>query len=159
MSTPILDLDLHKHKDKLKIKKEGDQTLIWDIIRKKYLVLQPEELVRQLLAHFLIHDMDYPKSYIQFERGIKVHQMAKRFDIIVMDRHVNPFLLIECKSHRVKLTQETFDQVSNYNQKIKAPYILISNGVQSFCAHIDQKMGNYHFTDIPDYPSKDKSTK
>ena len=152
MEMPILDLDLHKHQDKLKVKKEGERTYIWDIFRKKYIVLQPEELVRQLVALYFIHDKAYPQAYIQLERGLKVDKMAKRFDMIIRDKEVAPFMLVECKSFKTKLKQETFDQVSHYNTQINAPFILITNGRQTLCAHIDQESASYRFVDIPAYP-------
>jgi hypothetical protein len=153
MEIPILDLDLHQYQDKLKVKKEGDQTYLWDMFRKKYIVLQPEELVRQLVALYFINELKYPQGYIQLERGVRVHQMEKRFDMIIRDKHVQPFMLIECKSFKTKLKQETFDQVSHYNTKIKAPFILITNGIQTLCAQIDRVKSTYSFVDIPPYPA------
>lgn len=132
----MIDINLHQYKDRLKLKKEGKNTWIFDIIRKKYLVLQPEELVRQLLLLHLI-EMGYPKEKIQVEKGLNINGLKRRFDIVVYDEHFFPYLLIECKSHTVPITQDTFDQIANYNIELRAPYLLVSNGVQTYCCALD----------------------
>jgi len=132
----LIDIDLHRYKDQLKIKKEGKTIFIFDLIRKKYLVLQPEELVRQLLILHLI-DIGYPKEKIQVEKGLDINGQRRRFDIVVYDKDFEPYLLVECKSHTVRITQDTFDQIANYNLQLRAPYLLVSNGVQTFCCSLD----------------------
>ncbi len=132
----MIDIDLHRYKDQLKIKKEGKTIFIFDLIRKKYLVLQPEELVRQLLILHLI-DIGYPKEKIQVEKGLDINGQRRRFDIVVYDKDFEPYLLVECKSHTVRITQDTFDQIANYNLQLRAPYLLVSNGVQTFCCSLD----------------------
>jgi len=132
----MIDLNLHKYKDQLKIKKEGKTVLIFDLIRKKYLVLQPEELVRQL---FILHLMEigYPIEKIQVEKGLNINGLRRRFDIVVYDKAFLPYLLIECKSHTVPISQDTFDQIANYNIELRAPYLMVSNGVQTYCCGLD----------------------
>ena len=132
----MIDINLHKYKDQLKIKKEGKTVLIFDLIRKKYLVLQPEELVRQLLVLHLI-EIGYPIEKIQVEKGLNINGLRRRFDIVVYDKNFLPYLLIECKSHTVPISQDTFDQIANYNIELRAPYLLVSNGVQTFCCGLD----------------------
>ncbi len=132
----MIDLDLHRYKDKLEVLSTGGKVYIRDIIRKKRLVLQPEELVRQLTIHHLI-DYGYPKSSIQVEKKINVNGMTRRYDIVVYDRHLLPYMLIECKSHKVGIAQTTFDQIAQYNIEMRAPYLLVTNGVQSYCCHLD----------------------
>lgn len=148
----MLDLDLHRYKDRLQVKKEGGKTYLRCALRKKYLVLQPEEIVRQLVVYYLVEELNYPKGRIQMERGLHVFENSRRFDLLVLDRELAPYLLIECKSHRVPLRQSTFDQASLYNTQVNAPYLLITNGVQTFCAAIDRAQGQYTFVDIPEYP-------
>ena len=131
----MIDIDLHSYKDGLKIKKEKGVVYIFDIIRQKYLVLQPEELVRQLLVLHLIK-IGYPKEKIQVEKGLDVNGLKRRFDIVTYDKNFKPYLMVECKSHKVKISQETFDQVANYNLAIRAPFLLVTNGVQTFCSHL-----------------------
>lgn len=145
----MIDLNLHKYKDQLKIKKEGKNVLIFDLIRKKYLVLQPEELVRQLLVLHLI-EIGYPIEKIQVEKGLKINGLRRRFDIVVYDKNFLPYLLIECKSHTVPISQDTFDQIANYNIELRAPYLLVSNGVQTFCCGLDFESKKItHLTTVP----------
>jgi hypothetical protein len=145
----MIDINLHHYKDQLKIKKEGKRTLIFDIIRKKYLILQPEEMVRQLLVLHLI-DIGYPKEKIQVEKGLDINGLKRRFDIVVYDRHFFPYLLIECKSHTVPISQDTFDQIANYNIELRAPYLLVSNGVQTYSCALDFDTKNIkHLSNVP----------
>lgn len=132
----MIDIDLHSFKDQLTIKKEKGVVLIKCEVRKKYLVFQPEEMVRQLLIHFLIKK-GYPKEKIQVEKGVNVNGLFRRFDIIVYDKEIHPFLLIECKSHTVEIDQRTFDQIASYNLALKAPYLMVCNGVQTYCCQLD----------------------
>ncbi len=110
----MIDINLHQYKDQLKIKKEGNSIFIFDLIRKKYIVLQPEELVRQLLILHLIK-IGYPKEKIQVEKGLNVNGLRRRFDVVVFDQKFLPYLLVECKSHTVPISQDTFDQITILN--------------------------------------------
>ena len=132
----MINLDLHSYKDQLVVKKVDGNICVLGIIRKKYLVLQPEEMVRQLLIHYLIA-AGYPKEKIQVEKGINVHGLYRRFDIIVYDQHYEPFLLIECKAHTVPIDQKAFDQMATYNIAVKAPYLIACNGVQTYCCKLN----------------------
>jgi len=149
----MIDINIHSFKDQLTLKNEKGSVFIFDIIRKKYLILQPEELVRQLLIHYLIK-RGYPKEKIQVEKGLNINGLYRRFDIIVYDKDFKPYLLVECKSHTVKIDQSTFDQIANYNLAVKAPYLMLCNGVQTYCCKLffeDKKVE--HLTYIPDYNS------
>ena len=145
----MIDINLHQYKDQLKLKKEGKTTWIFDVIRKKYLVLQPEELVRQLLVHHLV-DIGYPIEKIQVEKGLDINGLRRRFDIVVYDKHFFPYLLIECKSHTVSISQDTFDQIAHYNIQLRAPYLLVTNGVQTYSCSLnfDSKKIE-HLTEVP----------
>lgn len=135
---------------KYNIKNEKDQQLIFDIIRKKFLVLTPEEWVRQHFIHFLINHHQYPKSLINCEQGLTYNGRSKRSDILVYDKNTKPFLLIECKAPEIKLNQNVVSQISIYNAKINAPYLLITNGLKTIC----WKHSSDGFTQlkkIPDY--------
>lgn len=132
----MIDINLHEYQDQLRIKKEKEVVYIFGAIRKKYLVLQPEEMVRQLLIHFLIGN-GYPKEKIQVEKGLNINGLYRRFDIVVYDRNFEPYLLIECKSHTVQIDQSTFDQIASYNLEVKAPYLMVSNGVQTYCSSLN----------------------
>jgi len=117
--------------DSLKIKSSGDDMLVWDVIRKKWLVQQPEEMVRQLFIQYLINECLFPLSRIQIEKQVKVNNQSRRFDLLVYDWEVKPFMLIECKSFNIPIAQTTLDQVTLYNYKYKAPFICITNGHQT----------------------------
>lgn len=136
-----------------KIKQIEDKSLIFDLIRRKYLVLTPEEWVRQHLINLLINVLDYPKTLISVEGGLKYDKLQKRSDILVFDRESKPFLLIECKAPEVKLSQSTVRQASIYNARIGAPHLAISNGLQTFCFDIDHQTQEFsQRTDFPTFP-------
>lgn len=100
-------------------------------------MLTPEEMTRQLIVKYLIEDKNYSPHLIQLEKKIEVNKLARRYDLIAFNRSLEPYLLLECKSHKIKIAQATFDQIANYNLSVKAPYLLISNGIQAYCYHID----------------------
>ncbi len=128
------------------------KTYIYDFLRKKYLHLTPEELVRQKLIRFLIEERNYPKALCRIEGGLSIGEMKKRTDVLFYNTMGQPFLLIECKSFKVNLTQNTFDQLSSYNQKIRARYIGVSNGIEHhFCEVNYQTRELYYLQDIPAY--------
>lgn len=148
----MIDINLHEFQSFLKIKTKGDSKYIWDPIRKKYLVPQPEELVRQLLILYLTQKLDYPISRIQVEKSLKVLGQYRRYDIIVYDQNIEPYLLIECKSHKEPINQSVVDQVSRYNITLNAPYLLITNGVQSYCCSVNRDTKEVEFLNaIPSY--------
>ncbi len=124
---------------------------IFDFLRKKFVVLTPEEWVRQHFIHLLITHYHYPKSLIKVESGLKYNQLKKRSDILVYGRDGNIFLIVECKSTDVKISPDVFDQIACYNDTIKAPYLAVTNGLKHFCCSIDHENKKYEF--LPDIPS------
>ncbi|MTI32794.1 type I restriction enzyme HsdR N-terminal domain-containing protein [Xanthovirga aplysinae] len=120
-----------------KIKKEGLNNLIFDFIRKKYLVLTPEEWVRQHFVHYLVNQLKYPKGLIQLEGGLKYNRLSKRSDIVVFDQLGEAFLLTECKAPSVKITSKVFEQAATYNYSLKAKFVVVTNGLQHFCCQLD----------------------
>ncbi|OAV45348.1 type I restriction enzyme HsdR N-terminal domain-containing protein [Lewinella sp. 4G2] len=148
----FLDLKLTRFAPQLNVKEEGNNRLVFGMIRKKWYVLQPEEFVRQLLLHFLIGDMKYNRNRITVERGITINDGARRTDILVFDRDMRPFLLIECKAPGVKLSTDTFRQAANYNGALQVPYLMISNGRKNVIAEIDYAAKDYAFLDrVPEW--------
>jgi len=142
-----------KYQTSLKVKKEAGEKMIFDPIRKKYLVWQPEELVRQLLIQYLIQEKNYNKNHLHVERGLKVNGMYKRSDIITYDKTMAPFLLVECKAPNISLNQAVLDQIATYNLNYKVPYLLVSNGMHSYCCQMDYENNSYTFLkEIPDGP-------
>jgi predicted type IV restriction endonuclease len=121
----------------LKIKEENGIYYIFDQIRKKYLVLTPEEWVRQHLIHFLIEIKKYPGSLMKLEGGLKLNNLQKRSDILLFNKYGKKIILVECKAPSVKITQDTFDQIARYNFVHKVEWLLVSNGMQHFCCRID----------------------
>lgn len=115
---------------------EGKQH-IYDTLRNKYILLTPEEWVRQNMLWSLINELKYPKSLIKLEGGLSYNKLQKRTDIVVFDRTGKPFLLVECKAQEVPIDQKVVEQASRYNLIHKAPYICVTNGVKTFCFHID----------------------
>lgn len=115
------------------LRKEQGKVFIFDLIRKKYIVLTPEEWVRQHLLNFLIAHRQYPKALFRVEGGLMYNQRQKRSDILIFDRVGKPWMLIECKSPAIKLNQKAFNQVAVYNMTIGARYLAVSNGMVHFC--------------------------
>ncbi|HFX17829.1 MAG TPA: type I restriction enzyme HsdR N-terminal domain-containing protein [Flavobacteriales bacterium] len=120
-----------------KIKKENDKWFIWDIVRQKYYILTPEEWVRQHVLHFLIKDKHYSKSLIAVEKQLLINQTKRRFDIVVFNKAMQPEILVECKAPQIAITQKTFDQTNQYNWLLKAPYLLMTNGLQHVICKVD----------------------
>ena len=124
-----LNLPAYEHR----VKKEGGKNMILDLIRRKYVALTPEEWVRQHFVHYLINEFKYPKSLFRVESGLKYNNMHKRSDIVIHDRQGKAWMLIECKSPDIKLTQKAFNQIAVYNMTIGAKYLAVTNGMVHHC--------------------------
>ncbi len=145
-----LNIDFTKYKDQLQIKKIEDKRKIFDPIRRKYMVLTPEELVRQLVIQYLIIEKYYNKNFIRVEKSLVVNKMQKRCDILIYNNMYSPQLLVECKAARVKITQTTFEQIARYNMPLKVDTLLVSNGIQTYCCNIDHEKSTFDFlSEIP----------
>lgn len=139
----------------LQIQDEEGKLSVFDALRKKFLVLTPEEWVRQHIIHYLIIHKQYPRSLFSLERGVKYNQRQKRFDILVLDRAGFPFLLVECKAPEIKLSQSTAEQIAVYNKIIGARFLAISNGMQHLSMEYDKAAGTYRqLRDFPDFEGK-----
>ena len=115
-----------------RIKKEEGKEFIFDPLRKKWLVLTPEEWVRQNFIQYLIKIKTYPSSLIALEKEIHLGELKKRFDILVYDNNHQPWMMIECKAAEVKLDENVLQQVLRYNISVPVKYIVITNGSLSF---------------------------
>lgn len=134
------------------LKNSENKTSIFDVIRKKYVVLQPEEWVRQHCVHFLISEKKYPKSLMNVEKHIKINNLIKRYDIVVFNSNGEIFLVVECKAPNIKITQDTFDQIARYNLALNAQFLMVTNGLQHFYCQMDFSKKRYSFLkDIPNY--------
>lgn len=128
----------------LTLKEENGNHFIFDDIRKKYLRLTPEEWVRQNFVKYLIDEKKYPASLIVIEKGLKLNELTKRADVLIY-KDSSPILLVECKAPTVKISQDTFDQISRYNLTFKVPFLIVTNGMDHFCCQIDFENNSYHF--------------
>ena len=135
-----------------KVKNRENKLYIFDNIRKKYVVLTPEEWVRQNFVNYLITDKNYPKSIIAIEKQLKFNDLVKRTDILVFDKQGLPDIIVECKSPGIKISQDTFDQIATYNLKLDANILIVTNGLQHYCCSLDHQNKQYIFLEeIPSY--------
>lgn len=128
-----------------KLKEVSGKIQIFDAFRKKYVVLTPEEWVRQNFLQYLVTEKKYAASLIAVEAGLKYNELQKRADILVYDKQGSPFLLVECKAPEVKISQDVFDQVARYNMSFKVVYLVVTNGMDHFCCKMDYEKNNYQF--------------
>ncbi len=136
----------------LRIKEEQGTRLIYDPLRRKYVALTPEEWVRQHFVNYLTGWLGYPPGLIRIEGSFRLNSMLRRADILVHDRAGEPVLIVECKAPEVKITQEVFDQVINYNFSYGVGYLVVTNGITHFAGKIDIAGRNFMLLDhIPDY--------
>ena len=133
-----------------KTKEIEGKNYIFDPIRKKYLLLTPEEWVRQHFIHLLVKHYAYSKSLIRLEGGLSYNRLQKRSDIVVFDQEGKPFLLVECKAPEVKINQSVIEQASRYNLTLRCPFVVITNGLSTFCFEIDFENGIFlQMKDLP----------
>lgn len=148
---------LNLPKYKFKIKSKENKLFIFDIVRKKYVSLAPEEWVRQHVIHYLTKNKQYPLSLVAVEKKLSINKLTKRPDIIVFNNDGNPFIIIECKAPKIPLTQSTFDQIARYNLKLGADYLMVTNGLDHIYCSMDLQNKQYVFLeDIPNYRSNSK---
>ncbi|GGK59207.1 MULTISPECIES: type I restriction enzyme HsdR N-terminal domain-containing protein [Flavobacteriaceae] len=141
---------------KFRFKSSENKLFIFDIIRKKYVVLTPEEWVRQHFVWFLIEEKKYPISLFAVEKKLTINKLTRRTDILIFNAEGNPDIIVECKAPSIKITQETFDQIARYNLKLNANYLITTNGLEHFYCNMDFKNERYIFLkDIPNYSKFD----
>ncbi|MDV7138689.1 type I restriction enzyme HsdR N-terminal domain-containing protein [Maribacter sp. TH_r10] len=135
-----------------RFKNSENNIYIFDAIRKKFVVLQPEEWVRQNVVQYLIIEKKYPKSLINVEKQIIVNKIKKRYDVVVFDSIGNIVLLVECKAPQIPITQKTFDQIARYNMNLNATYLMVTNGLDHIYCKMDYTQEKYTFLKhIPDF--------
>lgn len=136
----------------IKIKKENEKLLVLDKLREKYLVLTPEEWVRQHFVNFLITEKGYPPKLIANEIQIILNRQKKRCDSVVYDRSASPLVIVEYKAPEVKITQQVFDQIVAYNIVLKVKYLIVSNGLEHYCCKMDYDTQTFEYlADVPAY--------
>jgi len=138
-----------------KIKSSENKQLILDTVRKKYIVLTPEEWVRQNFVQYLIKEKNYPASMIAIEKQLTVNNLKKRFDILIFNSDGSSKIIVECKAPTIKITQDTFDQIARYNLTLNAEYLMVTNGLNHYYCKMNFEEERYDFLkDIPNYEHK-----
>ena len=137
---------------KFNIRENGARTEIFDALRKKYVVLTPEEWVRQNFLQYMITEKKFPASLIIVEASLKYNQLTKRADIVAYNREGKAFLIVECKAPEVKITQDVFDQIARYNMTFKVKYLIVTNGLNHFCCEMNYEDNSYvYLKSIPEF--------
>ena len=135
-----------------RFKNNENKTLIFDIIRKKFLILTPEEWVRQHTLHFLITEKKYPVSYINVEKQLLLNDSVKRYDIVIFKNDGDVEIIIECKAPSIAINQVTFDQIARYNLALNSNLLMVTNGLTHYFCKMDIKNKRYLFLrDLPKY--------
>tara|TARA_B110000116_G_scaffold2559_1_gene2233 strand:- start:15 stop:461 length:447 start_codon:yes stop_codon:yes gene_type:complete len=148
MKMPHLNLP----KVALKTKSVEGTIQVFDVIRKKYFVLTPEEWVRQHFIHYLNNEKNYPMGLMGVEKMVKYNALKTRADIILYTTEGKAKMIVECKAANVKITQDTFNQISKYNFKLKVPFLVVTNGMQHFCCKMEYESNEIKFLEeIPTY--------
>ncbi len=146
----MYELNLPKYG--IKIKNDKGHQSIFDVLRRKYVALTPEEWVRQHFVHFLIEHKGYPKALMANEIQLAIGNKKLRCDSVLYDRTLKPRMIIEYKAPTVSITQKVFDQITIYNMLLHVDYLVVSNGIKHYCCRMDYANQNYLFLeDIPDY--------
>ncbi|NEV94203.1 type I restriction enzyme HsdR N-terminal domain-containing protein [Psychroflexus sp. YR1-1] len=128
-----------------KFKSKENKPAIFSMLRKKYLVLTPEEWVRQHCVQFLISEKKYSLSLLSEERQLYLNGITKRYDIVAYKPTGEIELIVECKAPNIPITQETFDQIARYNLALKADYLMITNGMNHYFCTMDYEHETYLF--------------
>lgn len=137
-----------------RLKASENKTLIFDIVRKKYVVLTPEEWVRQHCIHFLHFEKKFPISLMAVEKQVKINSLTRRTDIVIYSRQGKPFIVVECKAPEVSISQATFDQIARYNLELDAPFLMVTNGLHHYHCMMDHEKQTYLFLEeLPNFVS------
>ena len=144
--------NLNFPKYNFRFKSNENKTLIFDIIRKKFVVLTPEEWVRQHTIHFLTSEKKYPISHINVEKQLQLNDTVKRYDIVVFNKDRTIKIIVECEAPSIKTNQQTFDQIARYNLVLKSETLMVTNGLEHFFCKMDFANKKYLFLkDLPSY--------
>lgn len=146
----MLSLNLPAFDAKITIK-EGKR-VIFDVLRRRYVALTPEEWVRQHFVHYLIHEKHYPSTLMANEVQVSLNGTKKRCDTVLYRRDLTARMIIEYKKPEIEITQAVFDQITRYNMVLRVDYLIVSNGLQHYCCQIDYEKNSYRFlSEIPLY--------
>ena len=143
---------LHFPQYGFRLKNSENKRFIFDVVRKKFVSLTPEEWVRQHTVWYLLHELDYPLSLLNVEKKIILNGTLKRYDIVVYKPDGSVQLMVECKSPQIQVKQATFDQIARYNLELKADYLMVTNGINHYYCTMDYKAQKYLFLkELPPY--------
>jgi type I site-specific restriction endonuclease len=135
-----------------RLEERNGRHLIFDENRHRWVVLTPEEWVRQHFIRYLKEEKKFPRSMMAVEKKVMINGLSQRFDLLIYDRKGMPLMIGEFKSPDVPIDQMTFDQASRYNSVLKAPFFLISNGMVHYVCKLDfENRTNRYLGEIPDY--------
>ena len=138
-----------------RFKNSENKVSIFDVIRKKFIILTPEEWVRQHVVNYLLIDKKFPISYLNVEKVLLVNNLRKRYDAVIYNPDGSIFILVECKSPTVSISQSTFDQIARYNMTLKADFLMVTNGLNHYFCKMDFENEKYEFLNsLPDYQKK-----
>lgn len=130
------------------------QDMIFDPFRKKYVVLTPEEWVRQNFLNYLVNSLDYPGALLSIEKEMHLGELRKRCDIVVYSREAEPWMIVECKEMGVPLGMPVLEQIVRYHMALPVPFLVITNGTNTWCCKLNTQAGNWEFVEtLPDYPA------
>lgn len=142
-----------------KLKEDNGKFFIFDLSRKKYVSLTPEEWVRQNCLHYLHYQKGFPFNLLSVEKSLKINRLTLRYDIVAFSKKAKPVLLVECKAPEVKISRQTFDQIASYNLELKVPYLLVTNGIELYCCLADHARSKITFLkDVPDFSFMSENT-
>lgn len=133
-----------------KIAQREGKNVIFDVLRRRYVALTPEEWVRQHFTNFLLKEKGYPQGLLANEIQINLNGTKKRCDTVLYRRDLTPQMIVEYKAPSVEITQAVFDQITRYNMVLKVDYLVVSNGLRHYCCRIDYARNTYYF--LPDIP-------
>jgi hypothetical protein len=134
-----------------RFKSSENISLIFDVIRKKFVVLTPEEWVRQHVVHFLISEKHFSSSLINVEKQLILNNTKKRYDIVVFNNDGSIYLIVECKAPNIAINQDAFDQIARYNLVTNAQYLMVTNGLENYYFRMDYESERYIFMEeIPE---------
>ena len=140
----------------IRLREKDGHRQVLDFLRRRYVALTPEELVRQHFVHFLIEHKGYPKGLLANEVELRVGEKRLRCDTVLYDRGLHPRMIIEYKAPDITITQRVFDQISSYNMLLHVDYLVVSNGHHHYCCHLDYEgHGSQFLTSIPHYSEID----
>ncbi|MCR5130801.1 MAG: type I restriction enzyme HsdR N-terminal domain-containing protein [Prevotella sp.] len=129
-----------------------ERPTIFDILRRRYVKLTPEEWVRQHFVHFLINEKGYPQTLLANEVKLQMGDKSMRADSVLYDRELHPRLIVEYKAPTIEITQRVFEQISAYNLLLHVDFLIVSNGMQHYCCRMNYEQNTYEFlTEIPNY--------